>query len=68
MSTHAGGGGGGGVLLDGIGPSGQDGGAAFSGKGGGGFGGGGGAGGYDASGNVRIAGGNGAPGLVYVEW
>lgn len=68
-SSHAGGGGGGGVRLDNAGPSAGNGAATFSGKGGGGFGAGGGGGGFnDTSGPVREAGGNGAPGLVYVEW
>lgn len=66
-SSHAGGGGGGGVLLDGAGPSGAKGGAAYSAEGGAGYGGGGGGGGYSDQVFVRIAGGNGAPGLVYVE-
>jgi hypothetical protein len=68
VSTHGAGGGGGGVLVDGAGPSGGDGAAMFSAKGGVGYGAGGGGGGYDASGPVRVAGGDGAAGLVYVEW
>jgi hypothetical protein len=56
------------VLVDGAGPSGGDGAAMFSAKGGVGYGAGGGGGGYDASGPVRVAGGDGAAGLVYVEW
>ena len=68
-SSHSGGGGGGGVLLNNTGPRGGDGGQAFSGKGGQGHGAGGGGGGYDANtGPNREAGGNGAPGMVYVEW
>lgn len=68
-SSHAGGGGAGGVVLDGAGPSGSDGPQAFSGKGGRGYGAGGGGGGFDApTGTLRFAGGNGAPGVVHVEW
>jgi hypothetical protein len=67
-SSHAGGGGGGGVLIGGAGPVGADGPQSWSGKGGNGYGGGGGAGGYSSSSNIRHAGGNGAPGVVYVEW
>jgi hypothetical protein len=67
-SSHSGGGGGGGVVVDNAGPNGADGAAAFSAKGGRGYGGGGGGGGYDAAGTIRYAGGNGAPGVVYVEW
>lgn len=67
--SHAGGGGGGGVLINGSGPSAQDGTQSFSGKGGSGYGAGGGAGTYNSpSGNTRYAGGNGANGLVYIEW
>jgi hypothetical protein len=67
--THAGGGGGGGILINGLGPSGGDGSAAFSARGGLGYGAGGGAGGYDGhlSPN-RFAGGDGANGLVYLEF
>jgi Divergent InlB B-repeat domain len=69
VSSHSGGGGGGGVFLDGAGPSGGNGAAAFSGKGGSGFGGGGGAGGFDGgTSTVRMAGGVGARGVVYIEW
>ena len=62
------GGGGGGVLIYGIGPSGLDGsglvmGKSTAGRTGKGFGAGGGAGGY-----YGYFGGNGAVGLVYVEW
>lgn len=69
MASHAGGGGGGGVYLDLEGPSAADGAnPTFSAKGGRGYGAGGGGGSYDFSGSVRFAGGNGASGLVYVEW
>ena len=66
----AGGSGGGGVLMNGTGPSGGDGGdATWSGKGGKGYGGGGGSGGCDVDACSDCdAGGNGAAGLVYVEW
>eukprot|EP00761_Pharyngomonas_kirbyi_P011333 gb/GECH01011358.1/.p1 GENE.gb/GECH01011358.1/~~gb/GECH01011358.1/.p1 ORF type:complete len:500 (+),score=103.19 gb/GECH01011358.1/:1-1500(+) len=66
-SSHSGGGGGGGVLMNGDGPKGEDGPKGYSAKGGQGYGGGGGAGGYE-SGHDRAAGGNGAHGMVYVEW
>jgi hypothetical protein len=68
--TNQGGGGGGGILLNGSGPSGSNGGTnttltgAFGGVG---YGAGGGSGGFD-SGSGYAIGGNGAPGLVYVEW
>ena len=65
-SSHSGGGGGGGILIDGVGPSAGSGPQSYSGRGGVGFGAGGGAGGYD--GGSRWAGGNGADGVVYVEW
>lgn len=69
MASHAGGGGAGGVYLDLEGPSAADGAnPMFSAKGGRGYGAGGGGGSYDFSGSVRFAGGNGASGLVYVEW
>lgn len=69
VASHAGGGGGGGVYLDAAGPSAADGASlTFSAKGGKGYGAGGGGGSYDGSGIIRIAGGNGASGLVYVEW
>lgn len=68
-SSHAGGSGGGGVFLDGTGPGGANGAVPASGKGGAGYGGGGGGGGYDgATDPARFAGGNGAAGLVYLEW
>jgi hypothetical protein len=67
--THAGGGGAGGILMDGLGPTAENGLMAFSGKGGAGFGAGGGAGGFNALvSNARFAGGDGASGLVYAEW
>ena len=65
-STCAGGGGAGGILIDGVGSNAQDGAAIFSGKGGLGYGAGGGAGGYEP--DYRYGGGNGANGLVYIEW
>ncbi|MEZ4363002.1 MAG: hypothetical protein R3B48_22615 [Kofleriaceae bacterium] len=69
MASHAGGGGAGGIFLDGTGPAAFDGAnPTFSAKGGKGYGAGGGAGSYDGSGTLRFAGGNGAPGLVYIEW
>lgn len=69
QSSHSGGGGGGGILINGTGPSGGDGPQSFSAKGGAGYGGGGGAGGYNSStSSFRYAGGNGANGVVYVEW
>lgn len=67
--SHAGGGGGGGILIDATGPAAEDGAAAFSALGGDGFGAGGGAGGLDLSINGdRAAGGDGADGLVYLEF
>lgn len=67
--SHAGGGGGGGVLINSVGISAANGAEAWSGKGGLGYGAGGGAGGFDGTISVtRIAGGDGASGLVYVEW
>ena len=67
--SHAGGAGAGGVLVGGAGPSAQNGAAAYSGKGGTGYGAGGGGGGLDFAVNGdRVAGGNGAAGLVYVEY
>ncbi len=66
--SHAGGGGGGGVLIDGAGPSGQQGGRAYSGVGGDGYGGGGGGGSLDFGvDSMRVAGGDGASGVVYIE-
>lgn len=67
--THAGGGGGGGVLINGTGPTAQSGPQSYSAQGGVGYGGGGGAGTYNSgAGAVRWEGGNGADGVVYVEW
>ncbi|MBV1842745.1 PEP-CTERM sorting domain-containing protein [Photobacterium ganghwense] len=67
--SHAGGGGAGGILIDGLGISASDGLMSWSGKGGIGYGAGGGAGGLDFSvSDIRFAGGDGADGLVYVEW
>ena len=69
VTSHSPGGGGGGVRYFGGGPNGADGAQGFSGKGGQGYGGGGGAGGYESSFcTFRYSGGNGAYGLVYVEW
>lgn len=68
--SNQGGGGGGGVLLGGSGPSGQNGGstAAHTGAFGGiGYGSGGGSGGYINTAGYAV-GGDGASGLVYVEW
>ena len=67
-SSHSGGGGGGGILMNGLGPKASDGIQSFSGLGGYGYGAGGGAGGYDQSSSTRWAGGNGANGMVYVEY
>lgn len=67
-SSHSGGGGGGGILINNAGPAGANGPQSWSGRGGNGYGGGGGAGGYEGSSNIRQAGGNGAAGVVYVEW
>jgi hypothetical protein len=70
--SHAGGGGAGGLLIDGNGPSAGNGAQSWSGKGGQGYGAGGGAGGLDVNLNgfsgPRWAGGNGASGMVYVEY
>ncbi|GAB5388303.1 MAG: hypothetical protein Alpg2KO_12710 [Alphaproteobacteria bacterium] len=67
--SHSGGGGGGGVLIDGSGPFAADGEQSTSGKGGEGYGAGGGAGGYDGSTNPnRWAGGDGADGLLIIQW
>ena len=64
------GGGAGGVLINGNGPNGGDGDRHYrygsGGKGGIGYGAGGGAGGFD--GRAVYNGGNGAPGVVYIEW
>ena len=68
-SSHQAGGGGGGIFLNGYGPKGADGAKSFSGKGGQGYGGGGGAGGYDKFElEINWAGGDGADGLVFIEW
>ena len=66
----AGGSGGGGVLMNGTGPSGQQGAnVLYSGMGGRGYGAGGGSGGCDTGDCASSdAGGNAAPGLVYIEW
>ena len=67
--SHAGGGGAGGLLVNGLGISANNGAQSWSGQGGQGYGAGGGAGGLDfAVDSTRYAGGNGASGLVYVEW
>lgn len=64
-----GGGGAGGILINGLGPSAGNGGAASSAFGGLGYGAGGGAGGFVADeGSSRYSGGNGADGLVYIEF
>ena len=69
-ATYIAGGGAGGVLIEGKGPQGGDGVRKFEygtgAKGGLGYGAGGGAGGADYY--VNYAGGNGAPGMVYLEW
>lgn len=65
VSSHGGGGGGGGVRIDGAGGPGAAGAQSFSARGGAGYGGGGGAGGYNGT---YAVGGNGASGVVYVEW
>ncbi len=68
-SSHSGGGGAGGILINNAGINAGDGSQSFSGKGGKGYGAAGGGGGYESSlGANRWAGGNGASGLVYVEW
>jgi hypothetical protein len=61
---------GGGILFNGLGPSAQDGEQSFSGQGGEGYGAGGGAGGYHSTFDIAIrwGGGEGADGLVYVEF
>lgn len=64
-TSHSGGGGGGGVAISGFATNGADGVNSNSGKGGRGFGGGGGGGGYNGT---YFQGGNGASGVVYVEW
>ena len=67
--THCGGGGAGGILLNDVGISALNGAMSWSGKGGSGYGAGGGAGGFDSSvSSIRWGGGDGADGLVYVEW
>lgn len=69
LGTHNGGGGGGGILINGLGPVAQSGVQPWSGQGGSGYGAGGGAGGLDQFINeVRYAGGDGASGLVYIEY
>ncbi len=69
LSNYYAGGGGGGILINGLGPLGGDGKSGSSGAGGEGFGAGGGGGGLNPFDEVnRHAGGEGAPGLVYVEW
>ncbi len=63
------GGGAGGILINGAGPNGDAGASIYSGQGGFGYGAGGGAGGYFGNGDpMRYAGGNGADGLVYLEF
>ena len=62
------GGGAGGILLNGFGPEGGNGEPTYGGKGGNGYGAGGGPGGLNGKDWVRCAGGNGAPGLIYIEW
>ena len=64
-TSHGGGGGAGGVLVNGNGPNAGDGANLQSGKGGSGYGAGGGGGGYDGS---YYDGGDGANGVVYIEW
>ena len=66
--SHSGGGGGGGVQITGYNVNGFDGVNNASAKGGRGFGGGGGGGGYNGSNGIYYQAGNGAPGLVYIEW
>jgi len=67
--THAGGGGAGGILINGLGISADAGNAAFSALGGEGYGAGGGAGGLNFNINsTRYGGGDGAAGLVYIEF
>lgn len=64
-TSHSGGGGGGGVQIAGFSVNGSDGVNSGSAKGGRGFGGGGGGGGYAGP---YYQGGNGAAGVVYIEW
>ena len=67
--THAGGGGAGGILIDGTGPVAGSANHSFGGQGGCGYGAGGGAGGLDFNlDTTRYFGGDGAHGLVYVEF
>lgn len=67
--SHAGGGGAGGILINGGGPGAENGNAFFSAQGGSGYGAGGGAGGLDFSvNNTRFGGGDGANGLVFLEF
>ena len=66
--THAGGGGAGGVQINGLGENGQDGvNAIFGAKGGSGYGAGGGGGSINGT-PTRFGGGDGANGLVYIEY
>ncbi len=68
-SSHGAGGGAGGMLLNGMGPSAQNGENPFSGVGGKGYGAGGGAGGYDKKfPSTYWAGGDGADGFAFIEW
>lgn len=62
------GGGAGGVLLNGLGPKSSNGASIYSGKGGFGYRAGGGVGGIFGFNNTRYAGGNGADGLVYIQY
>ena len=64
------GGGAGGIMLNGYGPEAENGGSAtYSAEGGKGYGAGGGSGGWDeGTAGIRFTGGNGASGLVYIEW
>lgn len=68
--SHAGAGGGGGILINGAGAAAANGSQSFSGKGGIGYGAGGGAGGFNFPVDyyTRFAGGDGASGLVYIEY
>jgi hypothetical protein len=69
-SSHAGGGGGGGLLISGHSATqtATQGAGSSSGQPGLGFGAGGGAGGYTNSGSVYYTGGQGASGVVYIQW
>ena len=67
--SNAGGGGAGGILINGLGLNAQSGNQSWSGQGGLGYGSGGGAGGLDANiSGTRFGGGDGANGLIYVEY